>query len=530
MYHKIDLSFDQVPQFSKRDKAFQLANPALRPFYEYDVSIDQFKQVVAKRQDFDIDRPTLVTHLLQQYNDLPNNAEAIERIEMLRDKNTYTVITAHQPSLLTGPLYFIYKICSILSLSKQLNDRNEGYKVVPVFIMGGEDHDFEEIATMHLFGRDFTWKTDQKGSTARMNLDGLEKVLSEVFEKLGASEHATKLEQKIRDAFANSKNYGSFMFRFVHSIFQDHGLIIANMDSPDLKQRLLPYVLQDLDGLESKESVEQDQKAIIEAGFKDQAHAREVNIFWMSDDRHRVIDLGEENYRIGEDVLNKEALEAKLRTHPERISPNVILRPVYQEIVFPNLAYVGGGGELAYWLERKTLFQKWNIPFPMLIRRDSVKIVDRKTAQWLSSNQLSINDLFQREEQLVGAYSHARSTVQIDLSSEREELLATFAKIEAMAGQIDQTLVKTVSSESAKLGKSFAYLENKMLKAVKQKNEVGINRLVKIKRKLFPGNDGLQERYDNFIAYYLKYGDGWINDLLKHLDPMNKNFKILIED
>ncbi|NND31216.1 MAG: bacillithiol biosynthesis BshC, partial [Saprospiraceae bacterium] len=231
MYKKISLSFDQIPQLSSRDQAYQLGANALQGFYEHDVALSSFEEVVKVKKAQKINRNLIVRELEHQYADIIDKEKVEQHIKALGDEGTYTIITAHQPSLLTGPLYFIYKICSVISLTRQLNQHYSDFKVVPAFILGGEDHDFEEIATMRMFGQEFTWETDQKGSTGRMSLDGVDKVLGEVKERFGESTYAGDLRELIDQAFSASSTYGEFMFRLVHSLFGAHGLVILNMDN-----------------------------------------------------------------------------------------------------------------------------------------------------------------------------------------------------------------------------------------------------------------------------------------------------------
>jgi|GEM_PF-3189189 len=164
MYLRQDISFEDVPQLSVRDKAYQRADSRLRSFYKYDVTLESLASVAEERSQYPVDRKLLVTELLKQYEGVDHSTQVIDNINALGDDDTYTIITAHQPSLLTGPLYFIYKICSIISLTRRINEQKSGFKTVPLFILGGEDHDFDEIATAHLFGQDFTWVTDQVGA------------------------------------------------------------------------------------------------------------------------------------------------------------------------------------------------------------------------------------------------------------------------------------------------------------------------------------------------------------------------------
>lgn len=529
IYRKEEISFEDVPQLSERDKAYQRGDDRLRPFTKYEVSLNAFKQVFEDRSKYAIDRALLVQELSAGYKDISASEATLANIQSLSSEKTFTVITAHQPSLLTGPLYFIYKICSVISLAKQLNSAYPDYHVVPVFVSGGEDHDFEEIATAHLFNQDFTWQTAQVGSTGRMTLDGLGDVLSIIKEKLGASDNASQLTEIIQSAEKQANTYGDFMFYLVNELFKTYGLVIANMDNGKYKSKLLPYVIKDLKEKDSQRSVQKDQEALAAVELSAQAHAREVNIFWFDGDRHRVIANENGTYQIDQTFYTQSELEELLASDPSSISPNVVLRPVYQEVIMPNLAYIGGGGELAYWLERKSLFDTWELPFPMLIRRDSFQIVDKRTDQTLQKSELSFMDLFEREEQLIGKYAHLQSDIEIDLSAEKKSIEDIFTQLKEKVSKIDPTLGKTALSELSKTMKSIDYLQSKMLKAEKNKNEVGINKLKKSKNRLFPSN-GLQERYDNFIPYYLKYGQAWIDTILSHADPLNKNFKVLIEE
>ena len=530
MYKKKEISFDEVPQISERDRSYQLKAPGLRPFFKHDVSLDSFSAVVQDRKNFKVDRARLVKALEKQYALIAKTEQTQSNISALSEEQTYTIVTAHQPSLLTGPLYFIYKICSIISLTQTINEKNDGFKVVPVFIIGGEDHDFEEIATANIYGQPFTWNSDQIGPTGRMSIVDLEPTLSAIREKLGTSPNAQELSKMIVQAQAFAGNYADFMFYLVNELFGQYGLVVLNMDCGPFKEVLLPYVLKDLDQRDSERCVQLDQEALHKAGFHGQAHARAVNIFWIDGDRHRVMDTYDGKYLVNDKTYTIEELKELLKSDPSSISPNVILRPIFQEIILPNLAYIGGGGELAYWLERQSLFEAWDIPFPMLIRRDSLMIIDQRTNKWLEKSGMTALQLFDREEQVIATFAHLQSEVKIDLGKEREQLTQLYNGVRDLASKIDPTLEKTAMSELSKSIKSLGYLESKMLKAEKQKNDIGINKLTRFKQKLFPGGNGLQERHDNFIPFYIKYGRSWVDEIIKHCDPLNPHFKILIEE
>ena len=529
MYRTQTIPFEEIPHFSQRDKAYQAEDERLRPFYQHEVAIDNLDQAVANRQQYPVDRKILHQVLTHQYNASSITAATKSNIDALLDEDTYTIITAHQPSILTGPLYFIYKICSIISVTRRLAAQGKSYKVVPVFVMGGEDHDFEEIASLHIYGKTLTWDTDQIGATGRMNLNGIQETIDQAFQIFGESPNADTLKNLITNALASATSYGEFMFNLLNGLFGQYGLIIANMDDAQLKQQFLPVALQDIDENFSHTCVIKDQKALATSGFKSQAHARDINLFFHDQDRKRII-KEEDHFSIGHNRYTRAELGDLLKNQPKNISPNVVLRPVFQEMIFPNLAYVGGGGELAYWLERKSLFCHLNLPFPMLVRRDSFLIVDRKSAKFVEDSGLSMADLFDRTEQLDKSYALGQTEVKIDLNDKKVKVLELFEEVATIAQGVDPTLMKTVMAEGAKAQKAIDVLEKRLIKAEKQKQEVGIKKIGKIKAKLFPNNDSLQERYDNFAPYFLRHGQSWIDAIINACDPFDKGFKILIEE
>ncbi len=530
MYYKKEIDYEDVPQLSERDKTYQQNPASLNQFFRYLPVIDSFDEVIRTRKAYSTDRQLLTDEIRRQYEKAGMSAAVKHNIDLLERGDTFTIITAHQPVLLTGPLYFIFKIAGVLSLSAQLNNRYEDVNVVPVFILGGEDHDFDEIASVHLFNKTFTWESIQKGAVGRMSLDDLKPTLEEILERFGTSPFAVQLEELIRKAYSEAHNYGDFTFRLINELFKDHGLVVVNMDNRPLKSAFLPLVVKDLQELISHRTVNHDQKELEKIGFKSQALAREVNLFYHGEDRMLIMRTDSGHYQIGDEEMNLDALLKLLRENPENVSPNVVLRPLFQEFIFPNLAYIGGGGELAYWMERKSMFEAFNVPFPMLIRRDSFMLVDRRSMNNLELLGLPVTELFDREEQIINRYALQQAATEINLDGSKKKLKDLFSEIAELSKAVDPTLFKSVMGECAKAEKIIEYLESKLLKAEKRNRTTELRKISNLKGKFFPGNDGLQERYDNFIPYFLRYGPSWIETMIQLADPLNKSFKILIEN
>lgn len=524
------IPFDEVPQFSGRDKAYTLQDPRLKPFFKYPVTLEAFRQVMEDKSKEILPRELLVKVLEEQYKDLEQTAETRKNLHSLLNPNTYTVVTAHQPALFTGPLYFIYKIASTINLSRRLNEAYPDAHVVPVMISGGEDHDFEEVNHAHLFNRRLEWQSGESGSVGRMNAASLKPVLEELRQLLGDSQQAAELWKRLENAFLGHPLYGKGMQSFVNSLFKAYGLLVINMDHPELKRHFLPYMRRELLQGPSQALVEQTQGELEQLGFSAQAFARPINLFYLTEGIRERIERDGSHFQVvnTEFRFTEEEILAELEAHPERFSPNVIMRPLYQEATLPNLAYVGGGGELAYWLERRRQFEEFGLNFPMLIRRNSVLWIDGTSGKRMEKLGLGVRDLWGDTEEMVKAWVHDKSEEELSLAPERDTLAELFAGIVQRAEAIDPTLVGTVRAEEAKQVKSLEQLEVRLVRAQKQRFETELNQVRSLKEKLFPGN-GLQERYDNFIPYYLRQGEAFLNTLVENLNPIHPDLVVIQE-
>jgi len=524
------LTYDKISQFSTRDKAYVQEVEALRPFYKYPVSIENFDQVIQAKKGFQ-HREVLVDIFEKQYKDVITTQKVHDNISSLKSENTFTVITGHQPALATGPLYFIYKIISTINLTEQLAEHYPDYHFVPVFWMGSEDHDFEEINHFNLFGKTFTWENDEKGAVGKMSTKNIVPVLEDLKNTLGDSENAQKVYDLMHRAYAQNDTLDEATFYLANELFKEYGLLVFITSSPEAKRLFTDFILKEIIERSSYSIVNQTIDYLTENGFKGQASPREINFFYMREGlRERIVREGEAYKVLNTDyVFSEKEITQEVREHPERFSPNVIMRPMYQEVLFPNLAYIGGGGELAYWLERKAQFEHFGVPFPMLIRRSSVMWIDAGQSKKMSQLGLSVEDIFVEEDALITHFVQQNTKQELDLSEAKTQLKTLYDTILAKAKNIDNSLEKSVLGEQTKALKSLDQLEQKLLRAEKRQHETATSRIRGIKSKLFP-NRGLQERKDNFIAFYLKYGDDFIGTLKREINALDKKMLMIMDD
>ncbi len=523
--------FDKIPFFSSIDVAYTNSDARLAPFYKYKTEFSSFEQIIEDKKKDPINRKVLVESLKLQYNNLQTSQAVKKNIDLLLEENTFTVTTAHQPSLATGPLYFIYKIISTLNLSESLTKQHPDYQFVPVFYLGSEDHDFEEINHFQLFGKKFEWQSGEGGSTGAMSTQHLQPVLDQLKEVLGESEHAQTIYKTLHTAYSTHKTYNDATLYLINELFKEYGLVVLIPNTADLKRQFIPIMEAELLEQSSETLVSTTINELAEAGFKAQASPRNINLFYLQEGSRERIVLENGVYNVLNTTLQftrSEILE-ELNNHPEKFSPNVILRPLYQEKILPNLAYIGGGGELAYWLERKTQFKHFKLNFPMLIRRNSVLWVDKGNAKKLTKLGLSVIDLMEDDDLIIKNYVSKNTSSTISLAAEKQALSKVFDDLLKKAVALDPGLKQSVLGEKTKQLKGIDQLENKLLRAEKRKFETSNNQILSLKSKLFPQKN-MQERKDNFLSFYLKYGEDYFKVLKENLHPLTKKFIILTDE
>jgi bacillithiol synthase len=530
MFSSKKISYEATGSFSTIVKDYLAGEKELRKFYVHDVNHEGIASAIAARKNFNTDRELLVSVLKDQYQEL-NRYELVEtNINLLKDNETFTICTAHQPNLCTGPLYFIFKILHAIRLAQYLKEELPGYNFVPVYYMGSEDADLEELNNFSVAGKIYTWNTNQKGAVGRMKVDKeLTSVLNELEQQIATGEHGREIIDCLKKMYSPRLTIAKSTFELVHTLFGKYGLIVLNADDAALKKQMIGIFEEEL-LQHTASSVVNETCTSLGSSYNIQAHPREINLFYLKDDTRERIEKVNGDYVVVNTDLRfseKEIIE-QLRDHPELFSPNVILRAVYQEKILPNIAFVGGGGELAYWLQLKDLFSNYNVPFPVLVLRNSFLIADSSVMEKIEKTGISIEDVFKTENELVEMVVKKLSPHEISLNGSLEKAEDLFNGIQQQAGNIDPTLSTHVLSLQKRFLDTMKELEKKMLRAEKRKYSDKKRQVRSIKDKLFPGN-GLQERKVNFLEYYSKWGPEFIDALLEHSPALEQEFTLLIE-
>jgi bacillithiol biosynthesis cysteine-adding enzyme BshC len=531
------INYKDTGSFSPTVIDYLEENLALRPFYSHRPDLNGFAELLKNKQVI-ADRNVLVDVLKKQYGFeaagaakvSPTGGDLEGAISLLKSENTYTITTGHQLNIFAGPLYFIYKIVTAIKLSRQLKEAFPDKNFVPVYWMASEDHDFAEINYTHIGGKKVHWWYEASGATGRINPETMRQALNQYKGALGISGHSGELAEIVETAYTKFDKLADATRYLVNALFGQYGLVVIDADDHRFKKQFAPIIEQDIIEQNSFKHISATNEQLHQLGVHIQVNPREINFFYLLDGLRERIVFENEQYKVlnSEISFSEKELRHEISQYPERFSPNVVMRPLYQECILPNIAYVGGGAEVVYWLELKSNFDHYKVDFPILILRNSGLLIGKETASKIAKMELEPADLFKSTDNLKNYWIKKHSKHTLNLTEEWRELSGIFEKIKLRAYKIDTTLAPSTEAVQARLKHAIDSLEKKLVKAEKRNYHVRLEQVEHIKTDLFP-KDSLQERTENFGLFYVKWGQSFIDELIKNFEPLEFKFTVLTE-
>lgn len=523
------ISYQKSGYFAKLIVDYLDEKPELNMLYHRFPTLENFKsQLEEKAQNYPPEnRAILVEALKKQYEGFEISERTQRHISLLSHSKTFTVTTGHQLNLFTGPLYFLYKIVSTITLCNALKKEYPEHDFVPIYWMATEDHDFEEINYFNFKKVKIKWNTESHGPVGRLSTAGLASVLEAFATELGVGQNADYLKKLFENSYLKHDNLADATRYLANELFGKSGLVILDGDDASLKRLFVPYIKEELLNKTSFQKVS-ETNSILEKNYPIQVNPREINLFYIEDTLRERIIFEDGIYKINttQRTFSENEILELLDESPEKFSPNVILRPLYEEVILPNLCYIGGGGEISYWLQLQSNFESNKVTFPILLVRNSVLLVSEKQFQKADKLQLSWKDLFSNQQELFNHKTKEFSAFTIDFSEQKEHLKHQFEKLRAIAYKTDKSFLGAVNAQQTKQIKGLENLEKRLLKAEKRVHTEKLEQILWLQNELFP-NQGLQERKANFSEFYISNGSQLIDGLMNTLHPLESNFSII---
>jgi len=522
------ITYEETGCFSPTIIRYLEEDASLKPFINEFPNIATFDKII-KQKVVKTDRDLLVNVLQNQYETIDNQSPKLTtNLHNLKQDNTFTITTGHQLNIFTGPLYFIFKIVTAVKLAETLKQQFPDYNFVPLYWMATEDHDFEEINHTHIGGKKISWEAKTAGATGRLSIKTIKETLNQYNQILGSLLNANALAEILNTAYTQFDTLANATRYLVNQLFGQYGLVILDADNADLKAQFAPIIKQDILQQNSFNCISESNKKLIEIGINPQISAREINFFYLKDNLRERIVFENNTYQVmGTNIkFTQQELVSEVDNYPERFSPNAALRPLYQEVILPNIAYIGGGAEVTYWLQLKTTFDYYGVNFPIVMLRNSAMLIPKKVQHKMQKLQLKAVDIFTNTLTLKNNWTKAHTTNNLSLDDEWRSLNCVFESLKLRTHKIDATLSPSAEAIKVRLHKAILNLEKKLLKAEKRNFGEAISDIDKIKNVLFPKQQ-LQERSENFGLFYVQYGDDFIAQLLQNFNPLDFKFTIL---
>ena len=521
-------SFKDTHRFSKLIEDYSDSHPDLASFFHRPFHSDSFTpQMDEKFANFpSAHRKNLIEVLNEQYADLTLSSKTRANIDALASEEAFTITTGHQLNLFSGPLYFWYKIIDTIKLANHVSETH-GKIVVPIFWMATEDHDFEEINHFHIQHQTLQWNGQNLGPVGRRKITGIEPVLDLLQRTLKPGVNGEYLISLFERSYGNHSNLSSATRYLVNELFGEDGLVILDADHSKLKTLFLPFMKDELLQQTSFEKIEKTSDKLSERYHK-QVNPRPINLFYISQNiRVRIERLDNGFVSSGSNYLwSEDELLNEMDLHPERFSPNALLRPVFQEVVLPNLCYVGGGAEIAYWLQLKSYFDAQNITFPILKIRNSALLVSKQQEQKWMKLGMSNKDFLRPLVEVFDEFALKNGEDKPDFQNLYDQLSQQFNVLKKHAEATDPSFMSAVEAQRSKQNKGLKNLEKRWLRAQKKRYIQSIRRLEEQYREVNP-NGKMQERHLNFASFYNEFGTKFKYELFDSLDPMTQGFYVI---
>ena len=490
------------------------------------VDKNDVSNIILDRNSKLINRSVLTEVLIEQNTTISISSATKKNISLLNNENCFTITTAHQPCFFSGPLYTIYKAISAIKLAEQYKNDFPEKDFVPVYYIGSEDHDLQELNHFYLFNKKIEWQTNQSGAVGSMQISGTESVFVELENLLKNETKKDEVIALLKSFYAQGNTMSLAFRKLMNHFLGKFGLVILDANDKRLKQTFKSIFTDELVNQNSFKLL--NDKTWMQ-NFDDeklQITPREINLFYLDKNVRERIVFENENYSTKKSSFNlsKNEIENFVEQSTEKLSPNVILRPLYQSTILPDVAFVGGGSEVTYWLQLKTVFDFYKVPFPKIYLRDSAEWIDEASESKRKKWNFSIEEIFADVNFLKNKFLEENGGLQIDHEIEKVNAVILFLQNKINAH--DKALEGVSAATIVQIKNQLEQLQKKIVQNDKKKQADTLSQIERWKEKLFPQNH-LQERQMNFIELYLKYGESFIEVLYNCFNPEAKTLKVL---
>jgi len=482
----------------------------------------------------------LVPILKEQNQKFGCGVQTLEKIDLLLERRACAVVTGQQTGLFGGPLFTIYKALTAIKLAERLSRTCEGC-FVPVFWLASDDHDFLEVNHININDKSnqplkITYNghsSDNKIPVSEIKLnDQVDSLLQKLDDETNPSEFKAEILNQLSAAYLPETIFSQAFGAWLTTLFKTFGLILIDASDTRIKKLGATVFRKEIaEDSPSTQSAIAASTRLNEKNYHSQVQLKQgfLNLFYVERERNS-IEIKEDSFSVKgtENSFTKNELLHKLETQPGQFSPNVLLRPLYQDALLPTIAYVAGPAELAYYAQMKGIYDAFDIPMPIIYPRKSLTLLEGKIEKVLDNYDLKVPNFWSNVEALINEIAKAQLPESLEKRIENASLCVNknLQALEDTVTEFEPTLKNTVENVKARILGQMDGLEKKILQAYKKRNEVIGQQIHKAQNSLYPNNN-FQERELNILPYLFKYGLGFIDQLYESLDISNFEHQIV---
>ncbi|MEZ4721862.1 MAG: bacillithiol biosynthesis cysteine-adding enzyme BshC [Flavobacteriales bacterium] len=515
-----------TPKLPRLVRDYLGGKPEARALVQYSPDLNGLKSVALSRSGKNVNRQVLVDVLIEQAKASNYSSErSLAQIERLRSEDVFTVTTGHQLCIYGGPLFFFYKILSAVKLTEQLSQ--QGIHSVPIYWMASEDHDFEEINHIWLKGRKIEWRTEAIGAVGELKCSSMLWFKDEVKAELKDDHRYVDVLKDLDLIYSSDKTLAEATRDLVYRVFAETGLVVLDANDHRLKTLFGEFVETEIKEHFSSEALAITNTDLETLGYDRQVTGREINLFWMEENyRSRIVQQSMQLFSTADGLREwtRDELLSQVDSNPQHFSPNVILRPLYQEVILPNIAYIGGPGELSYWLQLKGVFESAKVNMPVVLLRDMFLITDEVAQRKMTQLGLNYADLQRSFDQVLDTLLRSLGTHEAIVESKAKIIEHELDSMMIELEKIYPGLRESADSEKTRILKRLEALRKKVFRADRQGGDVTRDRLEFIFQRTFP-NGIPQERISNWMDFFFDFDK--LLQILSICDPLENKLRII---
>jgi bacillithiol synthase len=541
------IDYRQLPPsaggFSKLFHDYLHEFSVVRRYYGHDFrESDSFLNVIHDLESRDIDRGTLAEVLDEQNRNFASGSAVFHNIALLKRKTTFAVVTGQQVGIFGGPLYSVYKTITAIKLAANLKRTFPHYDFVPVFWVEGEDHDFAEMNNVGVLTSDSQYVRIEYlpgGSMPERNVgavgelvfdDHIQHTFSALESSLQKTEFTPQVLERLQASYASGTTFNRAFGSWMNSLFEDWGVVFISPNDPRLKRMMSPLFVKELSDFPRTSQLVIERSAELEQTYHAQIKPKSINLFFFHKNGRYLIEPRENDFSLKgtRHFITPEELLGIARETPERLSPNVVLRPIAQDTILPTIAYIGGPSEIAYNAQLGPVYDLFGIVRPVLYPRASASFASERVERVREKYQLDPLDLFLAPEVITKQVLAQIAEVKLDqlFEESRTRTREVYKELGFGLKEVDQTLLGVLEGVISKNDHQLEVLQEKANAAQRRRNEAVVRQLERASHEFLPGGI-LQERGLSIVYFMNKYGPDLVRWFVDELDITTFKHQIL---